>query len=280
MTATATPALPDGYSIRDLTDYEELRHCVAIQERTWGAEFSEIVPAAILWVATRTGGVVAAAFDPAGQPVGFVFGMAGYREGRPMHWSDMLAVLPEARGAGVGRALKLHQRSVLLDAGITDAYWTFDPLEARNAHINFARLGAVSGEYIQDCYGVSASPLHAGLATDRLVVQWPLDAARVRRRLAGDREAAMQADAVVNEADHDPRLDCDGEVLHLRIPSDIQAIKRNAPEQARLWRETVRAALQAYLSAGYLVVDLVRGDPGYSRYVLTRGSAAMAALSR
>jgi predicted GNAT superfamily acetyltransferase len=283
-TPNADPAAPESHAIRDLTDYADLRRCVTIQERTWGAGFTEIVPPAILWIATRTGGVVAGAFEPGGELVGFVFGISGFREGRPVHWSDMLAVLPEGRGAGLGRSLKLHQRRVLLEGGIRDVYWTFDPLESRNAHINFGRLGAVSGEYIPDCYGTSDSPLHAGLATDRLVVHWRLDAARVASRLAGEDMSRTPSDPdVINPSAHAPRLDLDAEQLLLRIPSDIQAVKRQDPGEALRWRETVREALQHYLDRGYLVVDLVRSPEDgrdLSGYVLARDSAAQAALSR
>ena len=50
--------------------------------------------------------------------------------------------------------------------------WTFDPLELKNAHFNLVRLGAVARRYIPDRYGVTESPLHAGLPTDRLVAEW------------------------------------------------------------------------------------------------------------
>jgi predicted GNAT superfamily acetyltransferase len=102
-------------------------------------------------------------------------GFAGWVGGRPIHWSDMLAVLPEARDLGLGRRLKEFQRDTLLERGVRDVYWTFDPLESRNAHLNFGHLGVTCREYVRDCYGQSASHLHAGLATDRFVVHWALD---------------------------------------------------------------------------------------------------------
>jgi len=281
------------YLIRDVIDYDELRHCVAIQERTWGPDFGEIVPAAILWVAVRTGGVVAAAYDGAGTMVGFVFGVSGYRAGRPLHWSDMLAVLPEARGRGVGLALKRHQRQVLLENGIEDVYWTFDPLESRNAHLNFVRLGVLATEYIRDCYGVSRSPLHAGLPTDRLVAHWQLVSDRVQRRMevgngqdggdaghavgdpvgagAGGRSRAaeeVQSLPLINEGSGAPRLDLDAALVRMRIPGDIQRLKEQAPEEALRWRQVTREALEAYLGRRYAVVDLVRENAEYSSYLL------------
>jgi predicted GNAT superfamily acetyltransferase len=46
------------------------------------------------------------------------------------------------------------------------------------------RLGAVARRYIPDCYGITNSPLHAGLPTDRLVAEWWLNSERVKSILA------------------------------------------------------------------------------------------------
>ena len=132
--------------IRPLGGRAEREACVALQERVWGDAFADRVPASVLMIALETGGVASGAFLD-GRLVGFVFGITGLREGRPIHWSDMLAVAPEHRGEGIGHRLKLHQRALLLERGVETVRWTFDPLEARNAHINLRRLGAVAGEY-------------------------------------------------------------------------------------------------------------------------------------
>ncbi|TVR59571.1 MAG: GNAT family N-acetyltransferase, partial [Gemmatimonadales bacterium] len=169
--------------IRPVHTLDEYRACVDLQEEVWGKGFSQRVPTAILQVSQRLGGIVSGAWNSEGVLVGFVFGMTGWEAGRPVHWSDMLAVHPEHRNGGLGRRLKLHQRDELLRLGVTRMYWTFDPLESRNAHLNLARLGATAGEYVRDMYGTSSSPLHRGIGTDRFVAVWEMDSPRVRRRL-------------------------------------------------------------------------------------------------
>ena len=129
--------------IRPLQSMSEYRECVKLQEEIWGCGFSERVPIAILKVSQRLGGVVAGAYDWDGTLAGFVFGMTGWEEGKAVHWSDMLAVRPEMRGTGVGRRLKEFQRQQLLAMGVDLMYWTFEPLESRNAYLNVARLGVV-----------------------------------------------------------------------------------------------------------------------------------------
>ena len=109
--------------------------------------------------------------------------MTGVRDGALVHWSDMLAVGPEARDRGIGRRLKLYQRSLVAELGVTQILWTFDPLVARNAHLNLNALGARVIDYVPDMYGAdTGSTLHQGIGTDRFVVAW-----EVRDRGAGDR---------------------------------------------------------------------------------------------
>ena len=71
--------------------------------------------------------------------------------------------------------------------------WTFDPLQALNAHLNFGRLGVVVEEYEENIYGESSSPLHRGSPTDRFVAEWRLTAPHVERRIRHRGEPARCA---------------------------------------------------------------------------------------
>ena len=265
-----------GYTIRPLADYAEMKRAVEFQRTIWGSSFSELVPAVIFWAAARTGGIVAGAFDPAGEMAGLIFGITGWDGSRPVHWSDMLGVHPSARGRGLGLALKRYQRDTLLDAGVTRVNWTFDPLEARNAHINFTRLGATAREYIRDAYGASTSPLHRGIGTDRLVAEWDLRTARVRDRMDGERRAGHAAvDAPeINPGGAAPRLDHDEARLWLRVPAEIQKLKESDAVAARRWREYTRSAFEEYLGRGYEVTELETDEEG-SRYLLVRSAKGL-----
>jgi predicted GNAT superfamily acetyltransferase len=174
----------DDYTIRPFETIEEYRECVDLQEDTWGHGFSERVAPAILKVAQILGGVSAGAYDADGGLAGFVFGMTGLRDGELVHWSDMLAVRPEARDSGLGRRLKAYQRDQVMARGVAKMFWTFDPLQARNAHLNFNRLGIVVREYVEDMYGQTDSHLHRGIGTDRFIALWLLASERVRDLMA------------------------------------------------------------------------------------------------
>jgi chorismate synthase len=265
-------------TIRPLTEYAELRRCVELQQRIWGPEFGELVPPAILWVAGHIGGVVAGAFDDDGRMLGFVFGLTGCRDGEPFHWSDMLAVDETARGRGLARKLKRYQRETLLHRDVTRVGWTFDPLESRNAFLNFARLGVTARRYVRDCYGQSASPLHHDLGTDRLIADWRLASPRVRLRMDRGDPPPVAPDVagleVVNPGGAEPRLDLEADALRLHIPADVQALKARDPAAVRHWRLTTRLAFETYLARGYEVLEFVRDTAAVGSYVLARADTA------
>ena len=198
------------------------------------------------------------------------------------HWSHMLGVHPDQRGAGLGRALKLAQRDRVLALGLDLIEWTFDPLQAENAHLNFVKLGVVAEHYEQNVYGESPSPLHGGLPTDRLICQWWIRRPHVARRLDSSglsivsREAALAP--VVNRTEkaghwiapagfdadrQDPRIAVD-------IPSGYTAMLQQDPALALRWRLETRAIFSRYLSAAYRVVGFAQDEARTrGRYLLT-----------
>jgi predicted GNAT superfamily acetyltransferase len=261
--------LADGTVIRDLAGQRELAEAVRLQEETWGDDFSERVPAAILMVAQKIGGVSAGAFSPEGRLLGFVFGLTGVRDGRLVHWSDMLAVRPEARGRHLGEALKRFQRDRCAELGVEVIYWTFDPLVSRNAHLNLNRLGARVEEFVPDMYGADThSRMHA-LGTDRFVVAWPVGAEPATAPAA--RESLAGAPVVGGAGDDAPAPGeplPDAPVVVVRIPQDYHALIEANISQAGSWRSSARRAFLHYLSLGYCVTAFVPRP--VAAYFLTR----------
>ncbi len=267
--------LPDGTILRDLQGQHELEAAVSLQEETWGEGFRERVPPAILLVAQKVGGIAAGAFAPSGTLGGFVFGLTGVRHGRLVHWSDMLAVRPELRGRGLGEALKRYQRDRCRSLGVETMHWTFDPLVARNAHLNLNRLGARVDEFVPDMYGTSTgSPLH-DLGTDRLVVSWPVSGEPAP--LPGD-AALLEGVACAGgppgsaPAEGEPLPDAD--VVAVRVPRDPGALQEQDLARARAWRASSRRAFTRYLGRGFRVSAFVTPPGGDPAYLLTRDPRA------
>ena len=275
----------DQLRIRPLETRAEYEACVALQRDIWGRDFVDVVPATILMVSQQVGGVASGAFDAEGRLVGFVFGISGVRNGVTAHWSDMLAVRPEARGCGLGRRLKLHQRELLLALGIERVYWTFDPLVARNARLNLTMLGASPLEYVPNMYGDTGSRLHRGLDTDRFIVEWRLEDPEVKRALArtpARLPAAALEGPIVTVAHPSPQVGTvpvdivdpadsavplpDAPWVRVEIPADLGQLKTDAPDMARRWQQGVRRVFTTYLNTRHARVAGVHADTDTGRW--------------
>jgi predicted GNAT superfamily acetyltransferase len=271
----SSPAAPP-VELRALASAADFAACVELQRTTWGQGFAEAVPGSILKICQKVGGVAAGAFDPAGQLLGFIFGLSGVRGGRRAHWSHMLAVAPAARDLGLGRRLKLYQRELLLPLGIESVYWTYDPLEARNAHLNLNRLGVEVLEYVRDMYAgeLGTSDLAEGIGTDRFIVDWRIGDERVRRILAGDEALAGGRDfgaAPVADLAGDLPLAAAPPRVRVEVPASIQEVKAARPEEAAAWRAATRRAFESCLESGYRVTAFYRErETGRCFYGLTR----------
>jgi predicted GNAT superfamily acetyltransferase len=275
---------PGGAVIRALETAEDFRSCADLQRLTWGAEFTDLVPAHLMKISQRIGGVAAGAFDESEALLGFVFGMTGVRNGSLVHWSDMLAVRAEWRGLGIGQLLKQYQREQLLALGVPIIEWSFDPLVARNAHLNLVRLGARVSDYVVDMYGESTSDLHQGLGTDRLIVGWSivsepdvgssqgLTAAQAARPEFSSPVADRGRESVSSSA---PTFEGDPRQIRISVPLDIHEIRAASPEDARAWRKSTRASFLAALRDGYSVSTFETDrDARLGHYVLEQRESA------
>lgn len=173
-----------GIVVRKCRTLEEFQLCVALQREVWQEADLEVEPATLFVVAANTGGQVLGAFD--GQRlVGYTLAVVGVRDGVVYLHSHMTGVDADYRDRGVGRILKLFQREEALSRDIRLIRWTFDPFEMRNARFNLNRLGAICRKYLPNFYGVTSSPMHRGMETDRLLAEWHLDSSRVLSAVAG-----------------------------------------------------------------------------------------------
>lgn len=261
-------------ALRSLNTLDDCRAVVDLQIAVWGHDM-ETVPAGLLVVSAKRGGILIGAEDE-NRLVGFVWSMPGLRASLHTQWSHMLAVLPEYRGRGLGEALKLEQRTRALAQGIDLIEWTFDPLQAANAHLNFVILGTTSTEYLVDVYGPLTGPLHRGTPTDRLIAEWWIRRPRVESRLASRARVArapggadapraiattqvgdwMQAGAV-DDGLTTPQV-------RIPVPARFGDMQQQATDVALAWRLASRAAFQTYFARGYRAVD----------FLLDRGTGA------
>ena len=251
--------------IRDVEKFSEYEECVRLQIEVWGFKEVYAVPAMELVAECEYGGLCIGAFDE-DKLVGFVCGFTGWDGTRAFHHSHMLAVLPNYRRRGLGEKLKWAQRSRVLDKGLSLVNWTFDPLQAHNAHLNINCLGCIVRKYKINLYGESDSKLHGGLPTDRFEAEWELSCERVTDLKKGkplDRPRWQQLPrsnrTVYGESGF---LTCEEELmlniseseLLVEIPGSITDMMESDPGLALDWRIKTRRLLVNYLDKGYWII--------------------------
>ncbi|MBZ5726634.1 MAG: GNAT family N-acetyltransferase [Acidobacteriia bacterium] len=212
-----------------------------MQQVIWGFADVELLPLRFLVVVSKVGGHVFGAYDGA-ELVGFCFAIPGVKPGaRPYLHSHMLGVLPAYHNAGIGRRLKLRQREDALERGIELIEWTFDPLELKNAFLNIERLGVIVRRYAENQYGVTASPLHGGLPTDRCIAEWWIRSPRVLEVLAGEPVA------------HGARE-------RIAFPADVARIRHEDPRCARQIQMANAQKFQDAFARGLAVTGFARSE--------------------
>lgn len=286
--AKSKPAI----TIRDLRTLEDLKQVEGVEREVWELSDLDVMPLTVTVASKESGSIWLGAFDGP-KLVGFAFGLLGLEGNRPNIHSHMLAVLEPYRCLDLGYKLKLAQRERALairvgDLRITEITWTFDPLQSRNAHLNFAKLGVISESYKIDFYGPETSSVLHRNGTDRLWVKWPITSRRVHDRLQGKENRAEMLDILKTlsplicfngdgrPARHDLSAALRRQRIAIEIPSDILSVEQADPAIAREWREATRWAFTEALQAGFFVAEFcrtVRGQQGPGVYLLEKGKA-------
>lgn len=248
--------LPSGMTIEPVSDPARLREIEDLQLRVWGGDAREVIPTHMLYVVEKSGGVLLGAYDQ-GRLAGFVLGLLGRRNGELYHVSHILGIHPDYQGKGIGAALKRAQRDHAAAQGLRVMTWTYDPLEARNAHFNLHKLGATTNTYHQNLYGEMDDDLNRGLPSDRLTVEWRFDGEPRSHAVADD-----EAIPLLVSRDGLPAFQPEpatGTPLSVAVPRNIQQIKAASLQSALDWRLAVREALSRAFARGYRAVDFVDG---------------------
>lgn len=267
----------DEITIQSLEKASELQGAIDLQKLYWGDDSEALVVMHMLLAIVRYGGHVLGAFIDK-ELVGIVIGMLGTRSHIDQPAADNLlimskrmVVLPDLRGKQIGYRLKLAQRDIAIRQNIPLVTWTFDPLLARNAHLNIRKLGCVSTMYEQDYFGETAN--NPTLSADRLVVDLWTESERVQSRLDNDFVPYTHADYMKDGATlyNEAALDRNGllvpvsvvdtvesDVVLLEIPSDFVGLDTIDHDIGLWWRDHMRQAFGMLMGWDYRVIDFVR----------------------
>lgn len=250
----------DEVTIRECTTVEEFDQCVRLQREAFGLPDLELSPRRHLIVARSAGGFTLGAFDGE-RMVGYVLNQIAVRRSsatgaeETAGYSHMMAVAKEYQNRGVGARLKWAQRARVVAEGRRFIWWTWDPMQSRNAHFNLNRLGVVVRRYAVNYYGTDYSTVTGkfgeplGLDSDRLVAEWELDSPRVEALARGEAPA--------------PKGEPEASVA---IPPNWGALVREDPAAARAELLRVREEFQAATANGLVCAGFER-DPSAPRYL-------------
>ena len=274
-----------GVQLNDLRTLEECQALVRLQKEIWG-EDGETVPATTLMVSAKRGGILIGA-QIGDKTVGLVWSMPGLRHGIRVHWSHLLGVLPQYRGQGIAERLKAAQRNRVMAQDVELVEWTFDPLVAPAAHLNLHVLGGIGASYGVDMYGALPGELYGGTPTDRLLVEWHLRSANVKRLLAL-RDSKQPVVARSNEVLSAPVLiqtKIDGDWVRFAgsspipdqrraivpIPPHFPEMQQLATDLALEWRLGLREVMTAAFTHDFRVVDFfIDKQAGGGAYLLSK----------
>lgn len=267
-----------GVSISEVRDLAGEAAVAALFDRVWGTDGAPVMPANLLHAVTHAGNYLAAAHD-GDRLVGGAFGFLGERNGEIYLHSHMTGVDPDVQRAGVGFALKLHQRAWAMARNLARVEWTFDPLVRHNSYFNLVKLGAEIVDYYENFYGAMPDGINQGDESDRVVVSWDLASARVtaacERGLDEPDLDRLRADGAVVALDYEDELRplparVQAPLLLCHIPEDVVALRHTHPDAARVWRQALRESLGTALRNGHRAVAITRS--GW--YVLEQKGAA------
>jgi predicted GNAT superfamily acetyltransferase len=243
--------------IRECTTIEEWDSCVALQQEAFGLPDLEISPRRHLIVSKQAGGWTLGAFI-SDRMVGFVHHLAAVRPDNEIYgYSHMMAVSKDYQNKGVGARLKWAQRARAMSEGRRYIKWTWDPMQARNAHFNLNRLGVTVDTFADNFYGTdyNADPRQAiderpGLQSDRLFGNWYLLSQRVEALSRGER-CSMTAKPVTA----------------ISIPAEWSALVRDDVNKARAEQIRVRTEFKKAFNEGLVCAGFERGEE-QSKYLL------------
>jgi len=265
-------------TIRDVRGADELRACQDLQRRAWGiTEDGYVLPVATMAGAQKVGGLILGAFDANDHLVGFAFAFLGRLNGRLILYSQLTGVHPAHQSTGIGRLLKFEQRRRARDMALDAVVWAFDPLQASNAAFNLGVLGATCRTYEVDMYGARTDALNVGLATDRLLAEWPTAVEPTAGRTDPWPDGVdlihtgVVRDLGFRKVENINPIPAGARHVHIKIPGRIADVKAYGPSStAREWQIALRETFQAAFAAGFVAVGFSRADPDQPCYLLER----------
>ncbi|MEW6129753.1 MAG: GNAT family N-acetyltransferase [Acidobacteriota bacterium] len=235
--------MSDEITIRECVSIDDYQQCIALERAVFDDDDIDIMPIRLYMISKNCNAPTFGAFDSSGRIVGFVHTSIALNNKQVVYHSHLAGVVEELRHRDIGFRLKLAQRDHAIANSVPMIFWSFDPLQSRNAHFNINKLGAIIRTYKINYYGEGISTVFdAHLPSDRVIAEWWVKSPHVESVLAGNR----------------PKIESPLGVVE--IPDNIEKVKAISLEQHIEWRLGVREKMLGELEKGYIVRGFVRDE--------------------
>ncbi|MGM9924522.1 MAG: GNAT family N-acetyltransferase [Bacillus sp. (in: firmicutes)] len=273
--------------IKPLYSIEELLDMQRLEKEIWGDDFTPIQQTVTV---AKNGGIILGSYVE-DRLIGFLYSFPGFKDGNVYLCSHMMGIAPDYRGQGIGESLKHKQREMASASGMNVITWTFDPLESANANLNIRKLRGICRTYMENYYGKLKGQLNKGLPTDRFLVEWHIDSEHVREQMSYSNREAVSVLSVKQDEGGYPCIEgVNSEVisdltnyttLKVAVPTQFQAMKKEAFSLAKQWREKIREVFQLLFANGYVIVDVKRDtEETIQYYILIKQSEIKIELAK
>ncbi len=272
--------------VERLTTGDELAACVELQQAIVGPGARSVWHAPALTAVSQSGGLLLGARPADGEPphlVGALIDLVADVDGYPTRHTVFHGVHPAVRNRGVGAGLRAGERTLCQRSGVDLVFWAIDPLRSVDAYLALTKLGGIATRFHRNVYGTLSDHPNAGLATDRLHVEWWIDSPRVRaivdrglppihRRLGMHRMEVITETRPLGDGTRRLVAHDDGPTAaHVlaEVPADVDRIRAEDPESARDWRLRTRTLFELLFANGYVAVGFVH-EGGRSFHLFSR----------
>jgi predicted GNAT superfamily acetyltransferase len=227
--------------IRECVSIEDFQRCIKLERLIWNDDDIDIMPIRLYMISKNCNAPTFGAFNVSGELVGFVHTSIALPDGQVAYHSHLAGVVEELRHRDIGYRLKLAQREHAIAAKVPMIFWSYDPLQSRNAHFNLNKLGAIIRSYKVNYYGEGVSSVFdSHLPSDRVIAEWWVESPHVLSVLTGNRPHVDHTESIVE------------------IPDNIDAIRDQSLDDHINWRQVVRQGFQQALSGGSIVRGFTR----------------------
>ena len=271
-------------TVDPLTTLDDLLACEKLQQELLGDRARSILTVPSLAAIQRAGGLLLGAWEGEGAQralCGALVDLVAEADGYPARFTAFLGVRPDSLNLGIAQLLRAAERASHSKAGVDLVHWWSDPLSSSESHIAFNKLAAISGAHCRNALGPLDDRANSGLATDRLHVEWWIDAPRVSAvidagRLPPHYGLGLDQMQVVTRTKGTPSglrkfVDFDESpsrpFVLVEIPVNAGQVRDEDASAAREWRLGTRETFELLFTLGYTIVGFVH-EGGRSFHLL------------